>query len=192
MQILKWLGGLMVILFCALLPSLSEARQGFAVGIGPIGNIFLVDTVPILQPGVGGHVFFQYRFHEQVAFETSFMMSTQDGRNVSTGDGGILFLGMPTLDGKYFFLKDDPRFDPYVAVGIGVYWLTEGRTSNNTGGIGLGAQIGAGVDYYVADNISVGFQGTFRPIALITSLGTPSASTAIFPYTLAGNVAFHF
>lgn len=184
--------GLLLVIVSTLGAQPSEARQGFAIGLGPVGNIYLVDTIPIMQPGVGGHVFFQYRFHEQVAFETSFMMSSQDGSNVSSGDGGILFLGMPTLDGKYFFLKDDPKFDPYVAVGIGVYWLTEGKVSNNTGGVGLGAQIGVGVDYYVADNISVGFQGTFRPIALITSLGTPSASTAIFPYTLAGNVAFHF
>ncbi len=191
---MKKLGGIMFValMLVVLAPLRSEARQGFAVGVGPIGNIYLIDTLPILSPGVGGHVFFQYRFHEQMAFETTFMMSSQDGANVSSPEGGILFLGMPTLDIKYFFFKDDPKFDPYVGTGIGLYWLTEGKVSNSTGGIGLGAQIDLGVDYYVTDVISVGFQGTFRPIAVITSLGTPSASTAIFPYTLAGNVAFHF
>jgi hypothetical protein len=170
----------------------SEARQGFAVGIGPVGQIFLIDTIPIMDPGIGGHVFFNYRFAEQFSLETSFIVTTQDGTNVSAGDNGMLFMGMPTFDFKYYFLKNDPKFDPYAAVGVGLYWLTEGSTGNSTGGLGLGAQIGLGFDYYITDVVSVGFQGLFRSIGLITNLGTPSASTAIFPFSLQGNVAFHF
>lgn len=168
------------------------ARQGFAIGMGPIGNIYLIDTIPVMDPGVGGHVFFNYRFAEQVSFETSFLMTTQDGTDVSANDGGILFFGMPTFDVKFYFLTGDPRFDPFVATGLGLYWVTEGSTGNSTGGIGLGAQLGLGFDYYFTDQVSAGFAGVFRSIALITNLGTPSASTAIFPYSLLGNVAFHF
>ena len=170
----------------------AEARQGFAVGLGPAGNIFLIDTIPVLDPGFGGYVFFNYRFAEQFSFETSFLITTQDGTNVSKGDNGILFLGMPTFDFKYYFLKNDPKFDPYAAVGVGLYWLTEGSVGNSTGGVGLGAQLGLGFDYYVTDVVSVGFEGLFRSIGLITNFGTPSASTAIFPFSLLGNVAFHF
>lgn len=173
-------------------PRPSEARQGFAVGMGPVGNIYLIDTIPVMDPGVGGHFFFDYRFQEQIAFETTFMISTQSGTNVSSGDNGILFLGMPTMDVKFYLLKNDPRFDPFVSTGVGVYWLTEGNISNATGGVGLGAQIGVGFDYYLTDPISVGFMGVFRSIGLITNFGTPSASTAIFPYSLMGNIAFHF
>ena len=170
----------------------AEARQGFAVGLGPIGNIYLIDTIPIMDPGIGGHVFFNYRFQEQFAFETSFLITTQSGTNVSAGDSGILFLGMPTFDLKYYFLKNDPRFDPYVGVGLGLYWLTEGSVGNSTGGLGLGAQLDVGCDFYITSTISVGLEGVFRSIGLITNFGTPSASTAIFPYSLLGNVAFHF
>ncbi len=170
----------------------SDARQGFAVGVGPVGNIFLIDTVPILDPGVGGHVYFNYRFAEQVAFETTFLISSQDGTNVSNGDTGILFLGMPTLDLKYYFLTDDPRWDPYAVLGVGTYWVTEGSIGNATGGLGLGAQMGVGFDYYLSDQFSLGFSGIFRSIGLITDFGTPSASTALFPFSLMGNVAFHF
>ena len=152
----------------------------------------MIDTIPVMDPGVGGHVFFDYRFHEQIAFESSFILSSQDGAGVSSNDGNILFLAMPALDVKFYFLKDDPRFDPYISTGIGLYWLTEGRVSNSTGGVGLGAQLGLGFDYYLTDVISVGFAGVFRSIGLITSLGTPSASTAVFPYSLLGNVTFHF
>lgn len=177
---------------CALIGRPAEARQGFAIGLGPIGNIFLVDTIPVMDPGIGGHVFFNYRFHEQLAFETTFLMTTQDGTNVSAGDNGILFLGMPTFDIKFYFLKDDPRWDPYISTGLGVYWLTEGSVGNSTGGVGLGAQLGVGFDFYLSQQISLGFAGVFRSIGLITNLGTPSASTAVFPYSLLGNVAFHF
>ncbi|MBI3540563.1 MAG: hypothetical protein HY073_00170 [Deltaproteobacteria bacterium] len=173
-------------------PHSSEARQGFAIGMGPVGNIFLIDTVPVLQPGVGGHVYFDYRFHDQVSFKTTFLITSQDGTSVSSGDNGILFLGMPTFDVKLYFLKNDPKFDPYISTGVGVYWVTEGSKSDATGGVGLGSQLGLGFDYYLTDVISLGFEGVFRSIGLITNLGTPSASTALFPYTLHGNVAFHF
>jgi hypothetical protein len=178
------------ILLCASLS--AEARQGFAVGLGPAGNIFLVDTVPVLDPGAGGYVYFDYRFQDQLSFQTSFIMTSQDGTNVSAGDNGILFLGMPTFDLKYYFLKEDPHWDPYIATGIGVYWLTEGSIANSSGGVGLGAQLGLGCDYYFTDQISAGFEGVFRSIGLITNTGTPSSSTALFPYSLLGNVAFHF
>lgn len=174
------------------LPGRVEARQGFTIGLGPVGNVYLVDTIPVMDPGIGGHMFFNYRFHEQVAFEASFLMTAQDGTGASAGDSGILFLGMPTLDLKYYFLTGDPRFDPYLSTGLGVYWLTEGRTEDATGGIGLGAQLGIGFDYYLNDQISLGFAGVFRSIGLITNLSTPSQSTAIFPYSLLGNIAFHF
>ncbi|QQR79909.1 MAG: outer membrane beta-barrel protein [Deltaproteobacteria bacterium] len=185
-------------IFCAIfllscfIFSRAEARQGFAVGVGPVGNIFLIDTTPILEPGVGGHVFFNYRFAEQVAFETTFLISSQNGTNISKGDNGILLLGMPTLDLKYYFLKDDPAWDPYAVLGIGSYWVTEGSVGNATGGLGLGAQMGLGFDYYLSDQFSLGFSGIFRSIGLITDFGTPSSSTALFPFSLMGNVAFHF
>jgi len=173
-------------------PSSAEARRGFSIGLGPIGNIFLIDTIPVLSPGIGGHVFFDYRFHDQIAFSTSFLISTQDGANVSNNDNNILFLGMPTTSVKFYFLTDEPKFDPFVQVGIGLYFLTEGSNSNNTGGVGVGSQLGLGFDYYLTEIISLGFEGIFRPTAVITDFGTPSNSTAIFPYTLSGNIAFHF
>ncbi len=188
----QFAAGLMLLASTLILQKPAEARQGFAVGLGPIGNIYLIDTLPVMDPGFGGHVFFSYRFQDQMAFETTFLISSQDGTNVSNNDNGILFLAMPTVDIKYYLLKNDPRFDPFVSTGIGLYWLTEGSIGNSSGGVGLGAQLGVGFDFYVADTISVGFTGNFRSIGLITNLGTPSASTALFPYTLQGNVAFHF
>ena len=183
-----------VVLFLAsMVPFSASARQGFSVGMGPIGNVYLIDTIPVLDPGVGGYMFFDYRFHEQVAFETSFLLSSQDGNNGgSTADNGILLLGMPVFDIKLYLLENEPRWDPYVKTGVGVYFITEGSLSNSTGGVGMGSQLGLGFDYYLADFVSLGFEGVFRSIAVITDFGTPSKSSSVFPYSLMGNIAFHF
>jgi len=168
------------------------ARRGFSVGIGPVGNIYLIDTIPVMDPGIGGFTYFQYRFAEQMAFQAGFLIARQSGTNVSAGDNGMLFLGMPTLDLKYFFLSGEPRFDPFASLGTGLYFLTEGSVSNGTGGVGVGTNLGVGFDYYFTDVISAGFEGVFRTIGIISNFGTPSTSTAIFPYSLMANVAFHF
>jgi outer membrane protein W len=170
----------------------SEARRGFAIGLGGVGNIYLIDTLPVMNPGYGGYTFFQYRFSDAFAFETGFMITNQNGTNVSAGDSGILFLGMPTIDLKFYFLQGDPRFDPFISLGTGLYILTEGKSSDDSGGIGVGTNLGVGFDYFMTPVISLGFQGVFRTIGIISDFGTPSKSAAIFPYSLMGNIAFHF
>lgn len=170
----------------------AEARRGFAVGFGPMGNIFLIDTIPIMDPGIGGYTYFQYRYADQFAFRAAFMISSQNGTNVNSGDNGILLLGMPTIDLQYYLRSGDPRFDPFVFIGTGAYFLTEGSISNDTGGVGVGTNIGVGFDFYMTQTVSLGFEGVFRVIGIISDTGTPSSSSAIFPYSLMGNVAFHF
>ncbi len=181
-----------VITLCFVMTAEAQDRRGFAVGMGPVGNVYVIDTVPVMDPGIGGYTFFQYRFLEQLAFQAGFMITTQGGSSVSANDDSILFLGMPTIDLKYYFLTGDSAFDPFISLGTGFYILTEGDVSNNSGGVGIGANLGVGVDYYVTQTISVGFEGVFRSIGIISDLGTPSNSTAIFPYSLMANVAFHF
>lgn len=173
-------------------PRITLARRGFAVGLGPVGNIYLIDTTPVLDPGIGGYTYFQYRFAEQLAFQASFLITTQNGSDVSAGDTGILFLGMPTLDLKFFLLTGQPRFDPFVGLGTGLFILTEGTVGDNSGGIGVGTNILVGFDYYLTQSISLGFEGTFRTIGIISDFGTPSNSSALFPYSLMANIAFHF
>jgi len=170
----------------------TEARRGFSIGVGPIGNIYLIDTLPVMDPGIGGYTYFQYRYAEQFAFQASFFISHQNGTNVNAGDGSILLLGMPTLDLKYFLLTGDPRFDPFMGLGTGLFILTEGTIGNGTGGVGVGTNLLVGFDFYLAQQVSIGFEGVFRVIGIISDFGTPSSSTALFPYSLMANVAFHF
>lgn len=170
----------------------AEARRGFAIGLGPMGNIYVIDTIPVMDPGFGGFTYFQYRFAEQLAFKTGFFLTTQDGANVSSGDTGILLLGMPTLDLQYFFRQGRPKIDPYASLGTGFFMLSEGSIGNSTGGVGVGTSLGVGVDYYFSEAVSLGFEGSFRTIGIISDFGTPSSSAAIFPYSLMLSIGFHF
>jgi len=160
-----------------------------------MGNIMLIQTSPQLDPGPGGGVSFDYRFNNQFSLETTVLVTTHDGKGTSNDEGGIEFLGIPTLDLKYYVIGGG-TFDPYIGLGIGAYAISEGSKENGTNGVGMGAQISVGFDYYLSQSFSLGFAGTFRSIAIITSLDAPgsgtSNATALLPYTLAGKIGFHF
>ena len=167
----------------------TEARQGWSVGALGTGNFFLTRSNPDLQIGPGGGLFFEYRFNQRWGLETDFFISFHDGQNASSGDNNIYFLGVPTIELKFYMLSRETWIDPYVLVGLGVYVLTEGSISNNTAGAGLGGNIGLGVDFYVLKNLSIGLAAKFRPIAIIQA---NSQSTGLINFGMAGNIAFHF
>ena len=168
------------------------AVGNYSVGFGPVGNIFVVDARPELDPGVGGQVYFDYRWSPQFSTQFGVTISTQDGTGSSSGDDGILFIGMPTFDLKFFLFNTKSRFDPYGLIGLGVYAVTEGSRSNASTAIGVGADLGLGCDYYINENISVGLSAIYRSIGLIDKTSGSNNGTALFPFTLGGAVAWHW
>ena len=166
--------------------------ENFTVGIGPVGHIYVVDARPELTPGVGGYVYFDYRWSPQLSTQFNVIVTTQDGRGPDTGDNGIEFLGIPTIDFKYYVLSSESHWDPYLMIGIGLYALSEGSQDNGTFSIGYGANAGFGFDYYLTEKWSLGLATGFKGIALIDSTGGSNNGTAVFPYYLTGNVGFHF
>jgi len=40
----------------------TSAAGNFSVGLGPVGNVYVVDSNPELDPGIGGYVYFDYRW----------------------------------------------------------------------------------------------------------------------------------
>jgi len=169
-------------------PSL-QARQGWSIGAQGIGNFFLTDSNPDLKIGPGGGLFFDYRFNQRWALETDLFVSFHDGQGVSSGDNGMLLLGVPTIELKFYLRGTENNIDPYLLAGLGVYVLTEGDISNNSGGVGLGGNFGVGVDFYVLQRLSLGLVAKFRPIALIQG---NSQSTGLINLGLIGNLAWHF
>jgi opacity protein-like surface antigen len=171
----------------------AETSSGnFTVGLGPVGNVYVVDSNPELDPGIGGYLYFDYRWSPQFSTQFGVIVTTQDGTGISNGDDGIEFLGIPTFDLKFYLFSEPSRWDPYGLIGIGVYAVTEGTNKNGTTAVGVGADIGLGCDFYITEKFSVGLSGVFRSIGLIDSTSGPNNGTSLFPFSIMGNVAYHF
>lgn len=170
----------------------TTASGNYSFGIGPIGNIYVVDSTPELSPGVGGQLFFDYRWSPQFSTQFSVVVGVQDGKGTSSGDNNIIFLGIPTFDLKFYILTNPSRWDPYGLIGVGFYGVTEGSASNGTTAFGIGADLGLGTDFYITERFSLGIAAIFRSIGLIDSVGGGHNGTALFPFSLMGNVAYHF
>jgi len=170
----------------------GSTAGNFSVGLGPVGNIFVVDSNPELDPGVGGYVYFDYRWSPQISTQFGVLVTTEDGTGISRGDNGIEFLGIPTFDLKFFMLSSPSRWDPYALIGMGFYAISEGSTNNGTVAVGIGANLGLGFDFYITEQFSLGFATIFRSIGLIDSIGGNRNGTALFPVSILGNVAYHF
>lgn len=179
-------------IFFMTLLSVKAHAQYYSIGIGPVGNIFAVDGDPELDPGIGGYLYFDYRWSPQLSTQIGVMVTTEDGKGSNRGDGGIEFLGIPTFDIKYYLISSVSRWDPYLMVGIGVYAVTEGSRNDGTVAVGFGANAGVGCDFYFNDRWSTGLAVSFRGIGLIDSTSGPNNGKAIFPISLMSNVAYHF
>lgn len=177
-------------------PSSVEARSthNMTIGIMAMGNLQLLTTTPEFDIGPGGGVYFDYRFNQRFSVTVDAWASTHDGLGRSDGDNGIEFLGLPTCTIKMYLLNNEEgRWDPYIGMGLGVYATSEGSIENGTNGVGLGAQIDVGFDYYLSDLFSVGMAGIFRSAGIITSLNNNgNNATAIIPYSLIARAGFHF
>ncbi len=180
------------IIFTAHTVHAASTAGNFSVGLGPVGNIFVVDSSPELDPGVGGYVYFDYRWSPQFSTQFGVMVTTEDGTGISAGDNGIEFLGIPTFDLKFYVLSSPSRWDPYGLIGIGFYAVSEGSADNGTVAFGIGANLGIGFDFYLTEKFSLGFSTVFRSIGMIDSIGGNNNGTSLFPVSLQGNVAYHF
>jgi len=189
---MKRLALLTILITPLLFISKETVAEYYTFGIGPVGNIFVVDSNPNMGAGVGGMLFFDYRWSPQLSTQVSVIVTTEDGKGPSSGDKGIEFLGIPTFDVKYYLVSSVSKWDPYIMVGVGVYAISEGTKKDGTFAIGIGANTGVGVDYYLADKWSLGLAASFRSIGLIDSTKGSNAGKAIFPLSLSGNVSFHF
>lgn len=173
-------------------PKAKSSGGNFSVGIGPAGNVFVVDSNPELGPGVGGYLYFDYRWSPQFSTQFGVLVTTEDGTGPSRGDDNIGFLGIPTFDLKFYVLSNPSRWDPYGLIGMGVYALTEGSAVNGTKAVGVGASLGLGSDFYISERFSVGLAFVFRSIGLIDSTNAHYNGTALFPFSMMGNIAYHF
>ncbi len=162
------------------------------VGGNLYGSFQMADTLPVVDFGFGGGIFFDYRFNERFSFMIESVLTFQDGKDRSNGEGSIVFYGVPAFTFKCYVAGGKYRTDPYIGIGVGLYGLTEGSADNNTGGLGLGAQVELGGDYLLTDNFLVGTGATFRSVGIINNLSGNSNATAYVPLTLFGRIGYRF
>lgn len=156
------------------------------------GSIPLVDTLPEVSLGLGGGMFFDYRFNDRYSLMVESFFTTQDGKGRSNGEGSIEFVAIPATTFKIYILSGAHRLSPYFGLGLGFYWLTEGNTVNNTAGFGLGAQAEVGLEFSLATNLMLGVGGTYRSVGLINSLSGRANATTYMPYNLFGRIGYQF
>lgn len=156
------------------------------------GSVQLVDTLPTLDPGIGGGVFFDNRFNDRFSIAIEAFAITQDGDGASGAENSIEFLGIPTATIKLYLLGATSKFDPYIGIGIGVYALTEGSIDNSSFGLGIGAQIETGLDYVLTDTLALSVGGVYRSVGLLNSLSGTANATTYMPYTLFGRIGYKF
>lgn len=167
--------------------------QGYkTVGGSIYGSIQLVDTLPVVDLGIGGGLFFDYRFNDRFSLMVEGYFTSQDGTGRSLGEGSIWAMAVPAVTLKIFILNNMPRLDPYFGIGVGLYALTEGNVDNTTSGVGLGAQVETGVEFTVAENLILAVGGTYRSVGLINSLSGSANATTYMPYTLFGRIGYRW
>ena len=180
---------LLTLILCCATPVFAE---NLSVGVGPTGNIFVIDANPQLNPGLGGHIYLDYRWSPQVSTQFSFFTTTQDGSGPNAGDSAILLFGLANVDFKYYPLSSPGKVDPYGLLGIGLYLTSEGSRGDGTMAFGVGASVGIGLDWFLTEKLSLGTSATFRSVGMINAPTGANNGSAIFPLTLDGSIAFHF
>ncbi len=165
------------------------SRHSMAISGFGGGNFQIINTFPELDLGAGGGIAFEYRFNQHWGIQTSLSVFDHNGSGPQKGDKGILLLNVPSIDLKYYLLGDEKRFDPFLRAGLGISVLTGGTVSNNSGGAGMGAQIGIGSDFYLNDAFSLGVEVQFKTAGIIR--GNSQSSAMIFLPVL-GNFTYHF
>lgn len=180
-----------VFLTCMSLAGYSNA-ENFSVTAGAMGNIYVVDARPQLDPGVGGYFAFDYRWAPELSTTFSVLVTTQNGTGISSGNNNILVFGLPTVDFKYYPIPEASHFDPFLMAGVGFYLVSDGSGGTGTQAAGMGAQAGLGCDFYFTQKLSFQAMGVFRSIALIDAVSGSNNGTSIFPFSLQGGLSYHF
>lgn len=179
-------------LFATIGMAQTSHAENFSVTAGAMGNIYVVDARPQLDPGVGGYFAFDYRWAPEVSTTFSVLVTSQNGTGISTGNNNILVFGLPTIDFKYYPIPEASHFDPFVLAGLGFYLVSDGSGGNGTQAAGMGAQAGLGCDFYFTQKISFQTLAVFRSIALIDAMSGSNNGTSIFPFSLQGGLSYHF
>jgi opacity protein-like surface antigen len=142
--------------------------------------------------GAGFELGYGFRPAHTVGLETAFGMTFHD---IGASSSNVGVLGHLTVDVRVYLGREDRALQPYVLAGLGAYFT--GRSDTADPGLsGLGFQAGGGLDYFLAEGVSVGVKGTYRGAFLddsgSTLSGLASESAWLSTFNLAGDLKLYF
>lgn len=178
-------------MFVGVFAARAAWAENMSIGVGSAGLFHFIEGNPQLDPGLGGHVYFDYRFAQQVSTQVTVRVTTQQGRGTNAGDRDVLYFALPTVAFKYYFLESSQRVDPYAQLGVGLHMTSEGSRADGTMAFGFGGNAGVGLDFYVTPSFSLNAAATFDSIGMVGSTGANNGA-GLFPLTAVGGLAYHF
>ncbi len=159
----------------------AEAKKGFYIGLGATYNTIQGDfngnsglqnetdviIEPEIQSAVGIDIRGGYGFNDQWALELNLMSSGHNGEWM--GRTGTVSYTSFSINGKYSFSSSDST-QPYLLFGISnnMLLIKNGATDTATGETGdatlegAGVNIGAGIDQYLSQHMSLNLGVLYR------------------------------
>ena len=133
------------------------ARTGFYVGLGGTVGVDNFDSGPAeFDASLGLNALGGYRFHPRIAGELQYEWTSGfEGSNNPLEVVGNLF----TVNGRVYLLTD--RIQPNLLAGIGFLSAEASAFGASIGDTGFAARLGAGVDYYVTENLALALDGSY-------------------------------
>ena len=168
--------------------------KGLYVGGGLVGTRILSQQGgnELLEDGAGLSLYAGLRVNRSLALEAGWVGTLHNPVAVNTSfgeDTDYLVLNGFTADAKVFLGSANPKMQPFVQGGVGLYLLDS--TYFGTQSVGTGFQAGGGVEIGLGRHVDLSLRGLYRGM----SMGPPNqaeSDTFVSAMTLEGNLSFRF
>ena len=143
--------------------------KGLYMGGGLVGTRILAQDGgnELLEGGGGLALHAGIRVNRLLALEAGWMGTLHNPVAVNTGfgdDTDYLVLNGFTADAKVYVGSSNPRIEPYLQGGVGLYLLDSSYFGTQS--VGSGFQAGGGVDLHVGSRIDIGARALYRGMAM--------------------------
>lgn len=191
------------VLFFAATTGHALTNEGFYLSPGISGVFQMGGENRDFEPGPGFQLDFGHRW-QKVAWRAKFLVSFFDDENIPFGgrDRHVGFVHFGTdvlLYPLEFTSMAGGDFQPYILGGFGPYFATEGNSEReDDNASGMGGNIGFGMDYQIAQEITLGMEHNFHFLGLIEEqnrggfLFDDTNAFSLFFYSVTLHMGFHF
>ena len=151
-----------------------DQRRGPYVKVGFIADFVFEsdsDLTQIINTGLGGDLAFGIRMTDRFALELGGLLSAHgtDSKFTDSDGHSSALLGGLTMDGKFFFLPGSKTVEPFLALGLGYYWVWESNNWSDLALHGFGYNLGGGLDLRISRVLTVGLGAFYTGMFMYTA-----------------------